>query len=96
MIKPTIGRVVIIQRGNDKAQPEGWPAFVTKVHTDRSINVAGFDEVGIAFAVNHINLVQDDDAPPDVGPYAEWIPYQKAQAAKHATESSEPSGPVSA
>lgn len=82
MIKPTIGRVVIIKRGNSDAHADGWPALVNKVHGDQCINAAGFNEWGTAVSFSSLQLLQDDDAPPANGPYAEWMPYQKAQAAK--------------
>ena len=84
MISPTIGRVVIVKRGNHDAQSAGWPALVNKVHSDRLINAAGFNEWGTAVAFPSITLLQDDDEPPATGPYAEWMPYQKAQAEKAA------------
>lgn len=88
MIKPTIGRVVIVQRGSHDAQSDGWPAFVNKVHSDRCINVAGYNEWGTTVSFNSVPLLQDDDEPPEAGPYAEWMPYQKAQAEKHADRTS--------
>lgn len=82
MIKPTIGRVVIVQRGTAGAQPDGWPALVTKVYGDRCINAAGFNEWGTQVSFSSLTLLQDNDTPPEHGPYAEWMPYQKGQAAK--------------
>ena len=99
MISPTIGRVVIVQRGKPEAQPSGWPALVNAVHSDRLINAAGFDEHGSHVSFQSITLLQDDDTPPETGPYAEWMPYQKQAAAKAAADTpppAEPSGPVSA
>jgi hypothetical protein len=109
MIHPTIRRVVIVQRGGPEAQPDGWPALVAKVHDDRLINAAGFTEEGTHFSRQSIQLLQDDDAPPESGPYAEWMPYQKGQAAKAeqlqaqlgaatglVVDNAESSGPVSA
>ena len=77
MIKPTIGRAVLVHRGNSDV-PEA--AFITYVWGDRMINVGGFDHNGIPFALCSIQLAQDDDAVSF--PYAEWMPYQKGQAAK--------------
>lgn len=82
MIKPTIGRVIIVKRGATDAQPDGWPAFITKVYGDRYINAAGFNEWGTSFAFFSLILVQEGDTPPEAGPYAEWMLYQKDQAAK--------------
>jgi hypothetical protein len=76
MIKPTIGRVVIVQRGSHDAQPDGWPAFVNKVHSNRCINVAGWNEWGTTVSFNSVPLLQDDDPAPATGVYAEWMPMQ--------------------
>lgn len=79
MISPTIGRVVLVHRGqSDQAEP----ALVAYVWSDRMINVGGFDKSGQPFACTSMQLVQDDDAPTNPNYYAEWMPYQKGQAAK--------------
>lgn len=86
MIKPTIGRVVLVTRpdsGSD--QPE--PALVTYVWNNRLINVGGFDRAGKPFAVASLPLLQDDDVP-ESSHYAEWMPYQKDQAKTHETSES--------
>ena len=82
MIKPTIGRVVLFRRHVSQTDP--FPAFVTKVWGDQCINVAGFDEWGMPFSQSSCRLIQDDEPAPAVGAYAEWMPYQKAQATKQA------------
>lgn len=80
MIKPTIGRVVLVRgRGSDQAEP----ALITYVWGDRMINVGGFDRNGIPFSYTSCPLLQDDDTPENAARvYAEWMPYQKTQAAK--------------
>lgn len=93
MITPTVGRVVLVQRlgksldeahqVTDLTAPE--PAFITCVHEDRIINVAGFTQTGDPFAANGIALLQDDDPKPEGETFAYWMPYQKGQAAKAAT-----------
>ncbi len=83
MIKPTIGRVVLVYRIS-RSQPEPEPALVTYVHDDRCINVGGFDANGRPFSATLVMLMQDDD-PPSFGTYAR-MPYQKAQAAKDQIE----------
>ncbi len=81
MIKPTIGRVVLVHRGqSDQAEP----ALVSYVWGDRMINVGGFTKDGLSFGATSIQLLQDDDAPNNPDYYAEWMPYQKAQAEKAA------------
>lgn len=79
MIQPTIGRVVLVHRGlSDQAEP----ALVSYVWSDRLINVGGFDRSGTPFSATSVKLLQDDDEAPGVGFWAEWMPYQKAQAKK--------------
>ena len=81
MIKPTIGRVVWLFR--DKlADP--IPALICRVYDDRCINVGGFDTSGKPIAYVEVRIFQDEDgeARPNSGVYAEWMPYQKGQAAK--------------
>lgn len=77
MIKPTIGRVVLVHRGqSDQAES----ALICYVHSDTLINVGGFDKNGAPFALTSLQLIQGDETPPIQ--YAEWMPYQKGQAAK--------------
>ncbi len=82
MIKPTIGRVVLFRHSASQSDP--YPALVTKVWGDQCINLAGFNDGGTQFSASSCRLIQDDEPAPAVGPYAEWMPYQKTQAAKHA------------
>lgn len=87
MIKPTIGRVVWLRRPeNHSEQPEA--ALVTYVHADTCINVGGFDANGTPFGRTSVYLDQGDVPRPEWATlYAEWMPYQKGQAAKaEATE----------
>jgi len=79
MISPTIGRVVLVHRGKSN---QAEPALVSYVHGDRCINVGGFDLNGNPFAATSLQLLQDDDTPTNPNYYAEWMPYQKVQAAK--------------
>lgn len=81
MIEPTVGRIVWIRNrpgSIDPKQPEG--GFVTYVHSPQFINVAGFDANGKPFAMTLVYLCQESSAPASA--YAEWMPYQKGQAAK--------------
>jgi hypothetical protein len=86
MIKPTIGRVVLIRRPENASQhPEA--GLVTFVHHDTMINVAGFDHNGVPFARTSVFLDQGDEPCPQWAlrsTRAEWMPYQKGQAAKTA------------
>ena len=80
MIKPTIGRVVLFHP--KKNAEVVFPALVCFVHNDSMINVGGFDNNGNAFGSCSVRLIQDGEEAPNTGPYAEWMPYQKGQAAK--------------
>lgn len=86
MIKPTIGRVVwywpppsdsIV--GNDGSQP--LAALVTRVWSDTCVNLAVFDANGMPANRTSVLLHQDENPKPSSG-FAEWMPYQKGQAAK--------------
>lgn len=81
MIKPTIGRVVLVHRGrSDQAEP----ALISYVWNDEMINVGGFDRNGVAFNETSITLVQDDTDGVVRTRYATWMPYQRDQSAKSA------------
>ena len=87
MIKPTIGRVVLYwppvpTGGVQRAQPH--PALIAHVWNDNCINIGGFDQNGVPFAACSVMLYQGDDSGKPTGQFAEWMPYQKAQAEKNA------------
>lgn len=84
MIKPTVGRVVLVKF--DSEQKEPIPALICKVHSDTLINVAGFTESGRVFNYVDIQLLQDSDEPEQYTPFAYWMDYQKKVAAEHAAE----------
>lgn len=83
MISPTVARMVwFYHSAADKtAGVQPHPAVVTYVHSDTVINVAGWHPNGTPFSATNLALVQDGP-PPDHIPFAEWMPYQKGQAAK--------------
>jgi hypothetical protein len=57
------------------------------VHSDRCVNLAVFDARDLQMApglLTSMPLVQPEDEIPEHGPFAEWMPYQVNQAAKHA------------
>lgn len=88
IIKPTIGRVVWFHPATNSAEGGFYPApicaaIVAYVHSDSCVNLAVFDANGNAHSKCSVALVQDGEAPPENGYYAEWMPYQKGQAAKH-------------
>lgn len=86
MISPTIGRVVWFHPSTSDALMGGsnqpLAALVTYVHGDRCVNLAAFDVNGCLYSRCSVLLLQDDDVAPENGYYAEWMPFQKGQAAK--------------
>lgn len=95
MITPTIGRQVWYQHGGSHlgdmtmmypgadAPTQPMAATVIYVWGDRMVNLDVIDHAGKHYAKTSVPLLQDDDTPPDQ-PYAQWMPYQKGQAAKTA------------
>ncbi len=87
MIKPTNGRVVWFTPASnfpgaqiDREQP--LAAIVCHVHGNRLINLVVTDSNGDQHPMPLVTLLQDEDARPSHGGFAEWMPYQKGQAAK--------------
>ena len=85
MIKPTVGRVVLFTpaKSDPMATIDGQPcaAIIAGVFSDTCVNLAVFDANGANHSRTSVPLIQDDNPKPD-GYYAEWMPYQKGQAAK--------------
>lgn len=84
-IPPVPGRIVWIRDRSfsiDRGSPEA--ATIVYVWNDRLINVVGHDANGAPFTLHSVKLVQPGDEHPHAfgSPYAEWMPYQKGQAAK--------------
>ncbi|NWG25673.1 MAG: hypothetical protein HXY30_14875 [Pseudorhodoplanes sp.] len=88
MIMPSNGRIVLFTPArsedrpvaqHDPAQP--LAAIVAHVWNERLINLCAFDSHGVPLPVTSVPLVQDGDPKPE-GFFAEWMPYQKGQAAK--------------
>jgi hypothetical protein len=81
MIKPTVGRIVLVWRmqTEDDSQPEA--ARIVFVNSDTSINVVGESKSGMRFFLPDLHLRQEahEQLP---WPFADWMPYQKGQAAK--------------
>ncbi|WP_157651725.1 crAss001_48 related protein [Burkholderia ubonensis] len=85
MIAPTIGRVVWFQPAKPHDQPlrdQPFAALVTYVWNDRMVNLAYFEADGTPRSATSVALLQDDDTGNVGGYYAEWMPFQKGQAAK--------------
>lgn len=84
MITPTIGRVVWFHPASNEAsslQPI-CAAIVARVWSDTMVNLAVFDADGKSHSCTSVPLIQDDQTPPALGYYCEWMPYQKGQAVK--------------
>lgn len=81
MIKPTVGRVVWVQRSHNN--PSGAPqvGLITYVHDDVTVGVVGFDRHGDKFSFVSLPLFHGEGEAPAVD-YCERMPYQKGQAAK--------------
>ena len=89
MITPSIGRVVWYvpphaPEGEPANDPQPHAALVTYVWSDRMVNLAAFMPNGASYGLTSVTLVQEGDAIPVLGGYAEWMPYQVGQAKKHA------------
>lgn len=92
MIKPTIGRIVLVYRPGKSDQWE--PGKICYVWSDTCINVGGVDRNGVPFAETSLHLDQEIQVDPinlpkfdgeeALEPFACWMPYQKAAAAKNA------------
>ena len=87
MIIPTVGRVVWYRPNHadgiihlDPTHP--LAAMIACVLNERLVNLTVFDSNGTAFSRRSVPLLQDGDAASFRGPYCEWMPYQKGQAAK--------------
>lgn len=61
-------------------------ATVVCVHGDRMVNLVVFDANGNMHKRCSVTLLQDDDVPREGTAYAEWMPYQTAQAKKESAE----------
>lgn len=86
MIVPTIGRVVWYH-------PNTWDpggtltgvqaAHIAFVHNKSSVNLMVIDSDGNPYSRTSVYLLQEkNEIPPTPTGYAEWMPYQRGQAAK--------------
>lgn len=93
MIKPTVGRVVWFTPSLNDPFFEGYSApfaaHVAYVWGDRCVNLMVIlpDGSGVVGATS-VELVQEGDAVPGGGRYAQWMPYQVGQAKKHEADKS--------
>lgn len=83
MIKPTVGRVVWYWphgKNPDDNLTQPCAAIIAHVWNDRCINIVWFNANGSPSAQTSVTLMQEGDLRP-MHPHAEWMPYQKGQAA---------------
>lgn len=93
MIKPTIGRVVWYYPIDAIYEP--LAAIICHVWSNYCVNLAYFDENGVAANATSVPLHQDGIGAKPQRFFCEWMPYQLGQAAKTeealaASESGEP------
>lgn len=96
MIEPTNGRIVwytpyknellspygmVVQRDKD-GNVIPLAAQICAVWGPRMVNLLVTDANGKQFAATSRTLLQDDDVGNEYGGFAQWMPYQKGQAAK--------------
>lgn len=83
MIKPSVGRIVLFKSASGRSE---LPAIVSGVVSEHSVHLHVFqhDNHEPILVVPNVQLLQDDDKPTG-GHWAEWMDYQKGQAAKTET-----------
>ena len=82
MIKPTIGRIVILNARENETKPYGqFPAIITKVRSDRIVDVVAFNAARppTVVALPEVPLIQPEDERPNADLFVEWMPYQIGQ-----------------
>lgn len=92
MIKPTVGRVVWYWPTAEDIQcrnlsvcdtgPQPFAATIACVHSDRRVALSVVDHAGKQFGLSDVMLLQVSDDGRAAPGYAQWMPYQKGQAAK--------------
>lgn len=85
MITPTVGRVVWFHAGahaTNLVSDQPLAAMITYVNEDDTINLVVFGKGGDCHQRASVPLWQGDGDAPERRTYAEWMPYQKGQAAK--------------
>lgn len=90
VIKPTVGRIVWYWPGaTDPGIDNGdqpLAAIVTHVWSDSCINLSAFGQDGTPHGRKSVTLIQEGEGRDPDNSFAEWMPYQKGQAAKHDAE----------
>jgi hypothetical protein len=83
MIRPTVGRVLWYHPSENDPAPifrgEVLAAIVTRVVTEKRVNLTVFRADGVTYGRDAVRLCQEDEERPRA-PFCEWMPYQKAVA----------------
>lgn len=89
VIVPSIGRVLWLHLSFMTEDEQPLSASVAYVHEDRDenddylVNLGYLDKFGNGASVQRVRLWQGEEQDRPIGElYAEWMPYQKTQAAK--------------
>jgi hypothetical protein len=86
MIAPTIGRIVwyhpLPSAPYPKVDDQPHAAIIAFVKNNTTVNLTVSAWSGDTYAARHVRLLQDDEPAPADEPYAEWMPYQRGQAAR--------------
>jgi hypothetical protein len=89
-ITPTVGRNVWlfgnVYGAESLSAKQPFHVNVVFVHSDNSINVAGYDHTGNPFKIQGVTLRQPGEPQPPLPIWAEWMPYQTGQAQKEANQ----------
>lgn len=89
-IKPTVGRVLWYHPRSSEpmVRHDSQPcmALLCWPNGETAVNLLVIDHFGTPWPVQDVELIQEGDAVPTAGGYAEWMPYQQGQAKKHAAE----------
>lgn len=84
-ITPTIGRIILFIAAADLGHAQGdtpFPAIVSAVNEDGTINVTAFPAPGAPFAALHVPIIDTDEVINHTeGHVAYWMPYQLQAAA---------------
>ena len=86
MIQPTVGRIVWLSfcPAHHLHTDQPVAAMVTSVIHDRAVDVIAFPSGHTGIPFQGVTLLQDDDEPPAGEDLcAQWMPYQKTQAASN-------------
>lgn len=67
-MKPTIGRVVLFH----PIEGQTHAAVIAFVHSNTLVNLAAFDQNGVAYGRTSVTLIQRTETPPEFSMWCEW------------------------